>query len=31
MGFTHLRVLELPTSLAVDWAGKNYPIEKGFN
>jgi thiosulfate/3-mercaptopyruvate sulfurtransferase len=31
MGFTHLRVLELPTSFAADWAGKNYPIEKGFN
>lgn len=31
MGFTHLRVLELRTSLAVDWADKNYAIEKGLN
>ena len=31
MGFTHLRVLELPTSFAADWAGKNYVIEKGLN
>lgn len=31
MGFTHLRVLELPTSFAADWAGKNYAFEKGFN
>jgi thiosulfate/3-mercaptopyruvate sulfurtransferase len=31
MGFTHLRVLELPTSFAVDWVGKNYAIEKGLN
>jgi thiosulfate/3-mercaptopyruvate sulfurtransferase len=31
MGFTHLRVLELPTSFAVDWVGKNYAIEKGWN
>src|SRR6266481_4585470 len=31
MGFTHLRVLELPTSFAADWAGKNYAIEKGSN
>ena len=29
MGFAHLRVLELPTSFAADWAGKNYAIEKG--
>ena len=29
MGFTDLRVLELPTSFAADWAGKNYAIEKG--
>ena len=28
MGFTHLRVLDLPTSFAADWAGKNYAIEK---
>lgn len=31
MGFTHIRVLELPTSFAVDWADKNYAIEKGLN
>ena len=31
LGFTHLRVLELPTSFAADWAGKNYAIEKGLN
>jgi hypothetical protein len=31
MGFTNLRVLELPTSFAADWAGKNYAIEKGSN
>ena len=27
MGFTHVRVLELPTSFAADWVGKGYPIE----
>jgi hypothetical protein len=31
MGFTRLRALELPTSFAADWAGKNYAIEKGLN
>jgi hypothetical protein len=31
MGFTQLRVLELPTSFAVDSAGENYRIEKRFN
>ena len=29
LGFTRLRVLALPTSFAADWAGKNYPFEKG--
>jgi hypothetical protein len=29
MGFTHLRVLILPTSFAVDWIEKGYPTEKG--
>jgi len=29
MGFTHLRVLILPTSFAADWVEKGYPIEKG--
>jgi thiosulfate/3-mercaptopyruvate sulfurtransferase len=29
MGFTHVRVLVLPTSFAADWVEKGYPIEKG--
>ncbi|MGC0773613.1 MAG: hypothetical protein WB543_11810 [Candidatus Acidiferrum sp.] len=29
MGFTHLRVLVLPTSFAADWVEKGYPIQKG--
>lgn len=29
MGFTHLRVLLLPTSFAADWIEKGYPVEKG--
>ena len=29
MGFTHLRVLILPTSFAADWVEKGYPAEKG--
>jgi thiosulfate/3-mercaptopyruvate sulfurtransferase len=29
MGFTHVRVLELPNNFAADWADKNYPVEKG--
>jgi thiosulfate/3-mercaptopyruvate sulfurtransferase len=29
MGFTHLRVLILPTSFAADWAEKGFPISKG--
>lgn len=29
MGFTHLRVLLLPTSFAADWVEKGYPMEKG--
>lgn len=29
MGFKKLRVLVLPTSFAVDWAGKGYPMQKG--
>lgn len=28
MGFTHLRVLILPTSFAADWIDKGYPVEK---
>lgn len=29
MGFSHLRVLVLPTSFAKDWVEQGYPIEKG--
>lgn len=29
MGFKRLRVLAIPTSFAVDWAGKGYPMQKG--
>jgi hypothetical protein len=29
MGFTHLRVLVLPTSFAADWVEKGYPMQKG--
>ncbi len=29
MGFSHVRVLELPTSFAADWVEKGYPMEKG--
>jgi hypothetical protein len=29
LGFTHARVLLLPTSFAADWVEKGYPIEKG--
>lgn len=28
MGFTHLRVLMLPTNFATDWVGKGYPVER---
>ena len=28
MGFTHLRVLMLPTDFNTDWIGKGYPMEK---
>ncbi len=27
MGFTHVRVLLLPTNFATDWVGKGYPME----
>ncbi len=30
MGFTHARVVVLPTSFAVDWVEKGYPMQKGF-
>jgi thiosulfate/3-mercaptopyruvate sulfurtransferase len=29
MGFTHLRVLVLPTSFAADWVEKGYSMQKG--
>lgn len=29
MGFTHVRVLVLPTSFAVDWVEKGYSIQRG--
>lgn len=29
MGFTHVRILVLPTSFAADWVEKGYPMEKG--
>lgn len=29
MGFTHIRVLDLPTSFASDWVEKGYPMRKG--
>jgi thiosulfate/3-mercaptopyruvate sulfurtransferase len=29
LGFTHVRLLVLPTSFAADWVEKGYPIEKG--
>jgi len=31
MGFTRVRVLELPTNFAADWVDKGYPTEKGLN
>ena len=29
LGFTHARVLVLPTSFAADWVEKGYPMQKG--
>jgi thiosulfate/3-mercaptopyruvate sulfurtransferase len=29
MGFTHVRILVLPTSFAADWVEKGYPMQKG--
>jgi len=29
MGFTHIRVLDIPTNMATDWFGKGYPFEEG--
>jgi hypothetical protein len=29
MGFTHIRVLDVPTNMSADWYSKNYPTEVG--
>jgi thiosulfate/3-mercaptopyruvate sulfurtransferase len=29
MGFTHVRVLDVPTNMNTDWYSKNYPTEEG--
>jgi len=29
MGFTHIRVLDIPTKMHTDWYSKNYPSEPG--
>jgi thiosulfate/3-mercaptopyruvate sulfurtransferase len=29
MGFTHIRILDIPTNMATDWFGKGYPSEDG--
>jgi hypothetical protein len=29
MGFTRVRVLEIPTNMYTDWYAKNYPSEPG--
>ena len=29
MGFTHIRVLDIPTNMHTDWYTKNYPTEAG--
>ena len=29
MGFKRIRLLHLPASFAIDWAGKGYPYERG--
>ena len=29
MGFTHVRVLSIPTNMNADWYSKNYPSEEG--
>jgi thiosulfate/3-mercaptopyruvate sulfurtransferase len=29
MGFTHIRVLDIPTNMHADWYSKNYPSEPG--
>ena len=29
LGYTHVRVLDLPTNIHTDWYAKNYPSEEG--
>jgi hypothetical protein len=29
MGFTHVRILNIPTNMNADWYSKNYPTEEG--
>lgn len=29
LGFTHVRVLDIPTNMHADWFGKGYPVEVG--
>jgi len=29
MGFTNVRVLNIPTNMNADWYSKNYPTEEG--
>jgi hypothetical protein len=29
LGFTHIRVLDVPTNMNADWYSKNYPSEEG--
>jgi hypothetical protein len=29
MGFTHIRVLHIPTNMDTDWYAKDYPSEAG--
>jgi thiosulfate/3-mercaptopyruvate sulfurtransferase len=29
MGFTHLKLVTIPTNLSTDWMSKGYPVERG--
>ena len=29
LGYTHVKVMEVPTNFATDWIDKGYPVEKG--
>jgi hypothetical protein len=29
MGFKRIKLVNIPTNLATDWAAKGYPLEKG--